>query len=214
MTVTSSVASVSYPTDLTSTAPAPAALRPGQYLVSPFLLGGVLLGGLLCGTSTTAPVTSPNTSYVGGWTSNARTIFDDTSVRLAPALAELPVPDVSSFTDQASIRWLHVQSGLTWEQLGRIFGVSRRAVHLWATGGRMNATNGETLAELVVLVRELPARSPADRRAALLAPDSTGHSTLDRLRTRQVSGSGDVSGTPWAPGQLLGARHDRPSLVT
>ncbi len=218
MTVTSSGASVCYLPDLTAVAIRHAAPRTRQYLVSPFLLGGALLSGILCGTSTTAPVSTSHTYYFGGWTSNARTTSDDTSVRLpASALAELAVPDVSglqSLTDQASIRWLHAESGLTWDQVGRVFGVSRRAVHLWATGGRMNAANAETLAELVALVRKLPAHNPTDRRAALLAPDPTGRSVIDRFRARQSSGSGDVSGTPWSPRQLLGALHDRPSLAT
>lgn len=49
----------------------------------------------------------------------------------------------------------HRESGLTWDQLARYFGVSRRAVHLWAAGGRMSATNEELLAHLVFAVDRL-----------------------------------------------------------
>lgn len=106
------------------------------------------------------------------------------------------------------MRRLHEESGLTWEQLGRVFGVSRRAVHLWANGSRMNAANTETLAELVAVVRELPGTAPEQRRAELLAPGGDGRSIIDRLRARTACGPGDVTGVPPRPDQLLGARHD------
>jgi DNA-binding transcriptional regulator YiaG len=115
----------------------------------------------------------------------------------------------NTVTEADQVRWLHEASGLTWDHLGKVFGVSRRAVHLWANGGRMNSINAQTLADLVAVVRELPARSPSDARAQLLAAGPDGRSKLDTLRAR---GTGvDISGTPWSPQQLLDARHDRPS---
>jgi hypothetical protein len=214
MSVTSNGFSIDYPSDPTVSG----AGRTGPHLASSVLLGGLLLTGVLSGTSTTTPVAAPHIRYIGDWTSSARTLSDDTLVSpISPGPVESAPLDVSghrSATQQATIRWLHEQSGLTWDQLSRVFGVSRRAVHLWVTGGRMNAANAETLTQLLSLVRELPADNPSDRRAVLLAPDRSGRSLLDRLRSRQAGGAGDVSGTPWAPDQLLGARHDRPSSAT
>lgn len=78
----------------------------------------------------------------------------------------------------------------------------------------MSATNAETVAKLVAFVRDLPEQQPADHRAALLATDSAGGTILDRIRTQRASGHAAVSGTPWAPAQLLNARHNRPSPTT
>lgn len=61
------------------------------------------------------------------------------------------------------IRDLHSRSGLTWTQLGSLFGVSRRAVHHWANGGRMNAANAELLAELSTRVAAISEVEPDDR---------------------------------------------------
>ncbi|MBR7206951.1 hypothetical protein KB219_35335, partial [Pseudomonas aeruginosa] len=79
------------------------------------------------------------------------------------------------------------ETGLTWDQLGRIFGVSRRAVHLWANGGRMNAGNAETLYDLMSVVRSLPGENSDERRMALLALDKDGRSIVDSYRTRRAS---------------------------
>lgn len=86
------------------------------------------------------------------------------------------------------IRWLHAASGLTWEQLGRVLGVSRRAVHLWATGARTNAANAEAVFALADLVRSSPGSSADDRRAWLLRPEDGGMSRLDRFRRARGHG--------------------------
>jgi hypothetical protein len=85
--------------------------------------------------------------------------------------------------------------------------VSRRAVHMWANGARMNSANAETLFELLALVRDCPETTPEERRAVLLAPGADGRSMIDRLRARQASDARDVSGMPFRPDELLGARH-------
>ena len=76
-------------------------------------------------------------------------------------------------SESDEVRWLHEQSGLTWEQLGRLFGVSRRTVHLWANGSGMNASNREALYELVALVRSVQGETPAVRRRCRLPRLST-----------------------------------------
>jgi DNA-binding transcriptional regulator YiaG len=107
---------------------------------------------------------------------------------------------------RGTVTWLHEQSGLTWDQLGRLFGVSRRTVHLWASGAGMNAANAETLANLTRLVDATPGRTAAQRRAALLLPDRDGRSAVDRLRLVR-SGSG-INAPRVRPEALLDARHD------
>ncbi len=154
-------------------------------------------------TSTHQAATVPF-AYLSPWTS---------STGLGPARPSA-VLDGESPDSSTVVRKLHDESGLTWEQLGRLFGVSRRAVHLWANGGRMNAGNAETLSDLVSIVRALPATSTNARRNSLLTPGSDGASIVDRFRARHTPGSGQVTGTTYTPDQLLGARHDDVSSAT
>lgn len=182
-------------------------------LAKTLALGGLILGSVCNGTATGIVPAAAQTRYVGAQFSRHNLSRDETFRVTLPLLNEIPedAVGVHSASDQENVRWVHETSGLTWEQLGKVFGVSRRAVHLWANGGRLNARNAETLSELVAIVRDLPGRNAQERRALLLAPDAEGVSPIDRMRARNVDGRGDVSGTPWTPTQLLGARHDRPS---
>ncbi|HVQ96432.1 MAG TPA: hypothetical protein VMU51_35770 [Mycobacteriales bacterium] len=174
---------------------------------------GALIVGILAGTTTSAPVPlEPNVRWMSLATSTGVADLDSGPVTIAapkPIVVPSDAAIANTATEADQVRWLHEASGLTWDQLGRVFGVSRRAVHLWANGGRMNSINAQTLADLVAVVRELPARSPSDARAQLLAAGPDGRSKLDALRAR--SGGLDISGTPWSPQQLLDARHDRPA---
>jgi len=126
------------------------------------------------------------------WATNAAFLERFGGTRTATAGTEDLVPthvphrfdDPRSESDE--VRWLHEQSGLTWEQLGRLFGVSRRTVHLWANGSGMNASNREALYELVALVRSVQGETPAERRRWLLSPGSSGRSPLDSFRDRRL----------------------------
>jgi hypothetical protein len=107
------------------------------------------------------------------------------------------------------VRWLHDETGLTWDQLGRIFGVSRRAVHLWASGGRMNSANLERLHEFYATVKDVAALSVDERRSKLLMPNRNGRSILDEFRARNSGDPADkIAGSSFTPDQLLGAKHD------
>ncbi|MEU9824745.1 helix-turn-helix domain-containing protein [Micromonospora chersina] len=107
-----------------------------------------------------------------------------------------------------SLRHLRDMSGLTWDQIAKLFGVSRRAIHHWVNGGRMTARNSEVLRDLLQRFVALPAQDMPERRNLILAPDESGYSLYDRLRSRYASSTLDVSGTPFSPGQLLGTLND------
>lgn len=96
--------------------------------------------------------------------------------------AETLVPSSGNLAE--AVKSLRVESGLTWDQLGRLFGVSRRAMHLWASGGRMNAAHAEALSAILEVVRNLPGSGTIDPREALLRPGAGGHSVYDELRDR------------------------------
>lgn len=70
-------------------------------------------------------------------------------------------------TTQAA-RQLLSESGLTAAQLGRLTGVTGRAVHHWASGSAPNARQLGRLRSLHWLVFSLDARTPEARRERLL----------------------------------------------
>lgn len=179
--------------------------RPKEMGSALFLCGLLLWGPADVGTAASAPsiVRAAQLRYIEGWTSTASTVLTQESA--------MPIGDgpAGVHASAQQVRWLHEQSGLTWDQLGRAFGVSRRAVHMWANGGRMNATNAELLAQLVTIVGALPDTEPQARRTALLASDSEGRNLLDAFRQRQVAHEQAINGPGFAPDRLLGARHDR-----
>src|SRR3569833_14459 len=70
-------------------------------------------------------------------------------------IAEEPREDTPACSAEL-VRALRVLSGLSWVLISRVFGVSRRAVHLWVSGWRMNAAIQELLSELICLISKLP----------------------------------------------------------
>jgi uncharacterized protein (TIGR04255 family) len=67
-------------------------------------------------------------------------------------------------------------TGMTWDALARVFGVSRRAVHLWANGGRMKDANSRQLLGLLAQAR-------AERAGNGLPPLAPRRSRAERLQT-------------------------------
>jgi hypothetical protein len=128
------------------------------------------------------------------------------TLRLVP-----PLPgSVDSRSDREEISWIKESSGLTWDQLGKVFGVSRRAVHMWANGGRLNESNARRVREFSAIVRSIQAESPDPSpdivRGRLLQVEADGLSTIDRLRRDQSSGA--TWGMPFGPERLVGALRD------
>ncbi|MFT8176775.1 helix-turn-helix domain-containing protein [Mycobacteroides chelonae] len=82
---------------------------------------------------------------------------------------------------QQMAQWLHANSGLTGDQLGRILGVSRRTVYLWATGKRVNGKNLERLVDVYRTVHELSATTPDGRRSRLFSPRYSARNLFDEL---------------------------------
>lgn len=144
------------------------------------------------------PIESPETLQIDS-TIRAFGLLASLSYATGAAYSSVPrVPDVytwtlrvhqepaddpidSGATDTASaVRRLRDRSGLSWEELARLFGVSRRSVHNWVTGGQLNSLHVERLAVLTKAFSGLPTE-PIEARAELRAPDSTGVSRYQRL---------------------------------
>ena len=120
-------------------------------------------------------------------------------------------------------------SGLTWDQLARVFGVSRRSLHFWASGKAMTASNEEHLQRVLAVVRKIDRGAADTNRSALLSVCDDGSIALDHLiagnyelvisllglgNGRRVSPSrlseqARAARAPRPPEELVGALQDR-----
>lgn len=80
-------------------------------------------------------------------------------------------------TTATSIRALHERTGLTWDEVARMFGVSRRTVHNWADGARLSSARERRLHQLADIVTDVSG-SPAAFRSALRGV-AGGRSVID-----------------------------------
>lgn len=98
-----------------------------------------------------------------------------------------PVQYPTAIVDAADkLRYLREAADVTWEQLAQGFGVSRRAIHLWAAGGRMSAANEATLRWLAESLAGMSKVSSEDARKAMF-------SLLQAERRSHASASTDVN---------------------
>ena len=133
----------------------------------------------------------------------------------------------------AAIMEIRRRSGLTWEELGDLFDVSRRSVHHWANGKPVAARHDRMIRRMLAAVRHLDQGAQVGTRALLLAVDQTmGVSMLDLLKDgRFDEAMGRVEGVrapephriplsraardarqPPAPALLLDAEQKRPDI--
>jgi DNA-binding transcriptional regulator YiaG len=129
----------------------------------------------------------------------------------------------------AAIGELRRSSGLTWDQLARLFGVDRRSLHFWASGKRMAPANEERLQRLLAVMRKIDRGSASANRAALLGalPDGAlpydhlvrgayefvakqlGAGEAGRASPTPLSREAHRTRAPRAPSELVDALHDR-----
>ena len=88
---------------------------------------------------------------------------------------------VATTSQAAAISELRRRSGLTWDQIARLFGVARRSVHFWISGKALNAPNEERLSKLLITVRYIDRGGGAATRAALISAQRDGIIPFDLL---------------------------------
>ncbi len=126
----------------------------------------LVVGGALAisATSSGLPPSTESNYEIVGVTSAGLHAVGAASLSSAPPLLEL-----------------RRRTGLTWEQVARLFGVSRRTVHFWASGKPATSNNEERLQRILTVVRMLDLGVPSQTRAALLASANDGASIFDAL---------------------------------
>lgn len=137
-----------------------------------------------------------------------------------------PEPQSSS----SALMELRRISGLTWDQLARLFGVTRRSLHFWVSGKPLNPANEERLHRLLAMVRKLDRGSARKNRSLLLSVHDGGiipydlllegpyedvfsllgpGPTLSRPQPSTLSSASRVARKPPTPADLAGAMQDR-----
>jgi DNA-binding transcriptional regulator YiaG len=190
-----------------TSAPVPYMNQPWPYArkagASLLLTGVAMLSGLV-GTSAGQYVSIGPVVMVG------RTARGEFAPIVAPTRETLShrVGSTESRSDREEITWIKEHSGLTWDQLGKVFGVSRRAVHMWANGGRLNESNARRLREFSATIRAIDSSeaTPDAVRGRLLEIGPDGLSIIDRLRREHSAGPS--WGAPFGPERLVGAVRD------
>jgi DNA-binding transcriptional regulator YiaG len=154
----------------------------------------ILVSGALSVSGTTS------NEFAKYWSDELAAISHTTGGQLA---------DSATISSSASIAELRRRSGLTWDQLARLFGVARRSVHFWASGKPLNAANEERLGRVLAVIRYIDRGSARETRAALLSPLEDGVVPFDLLAREEYQvladrlGAGveriELSLTPLAP---------------
>lgn len=102
-------------------------------------------------------------------------------------LANSTNPTGVSVSPARRVAELRALTGLTIDQMGRLFGVSRRSVHNWINGNTMAPQHEERLATILAVAQVLPGTTPVERRAAML-DSSQGVSLFHQLMGERGEG--------------------------
>lgn len=98
-----------------------------------------------------------------------RSSFEDLTAGSGQLVASTKETDSSASTPAVgTVSGLRIASGLTADQISRLFGVSRRSVQNWVAGAPMASAHEERLAHLYSVVLA-SGKSPEDRRKKLLS---------------------------------------------
>jgi hypothetical protein len=124
------------------------------------------------------------TAATEGWSARASRacwVVEDLGTT-GSSVAREPAPEAHC---GAALGELRRRGGLTWDQTARLFGVTRRAVHFWASGKPMTSDHEEHLHRMLGIVRE--ARAPADVVRSWLLSSVSGVSVLTLLRDHKYA---------------------------
>jgi len=131
----------------------------------------------------------------------ARSRFQSTSASSSPRglVLDLSKPNTTSEpacayepTSQA-ISELRRISGLTWEQLRKLFGVSRRSIHFWASGKPLSTANEKRLLTILNIVRKAN-RGDARSTKAALFEERDGEPAFDLLAAQKFCEASSLLG--------------------
>lgn len=181
--------------------------------------------------ATTLPGSATANTYAQGSMAMGATVALCTERTAAGPTGQ--IEQVPAQSTAEAIMEIRRRSGLTWEELGDLFDVSRRSVHHWANGKPVTASHERMIRRMLAAVRHLDRGDQVSTRALLLTVDQAmGVAALDLLKDGRFDEAvGRVAGVsapephrvplsraardarrPQAPALLLGAEQERPDV--
>ncbi|NJM00413.1 MAG: XRE family transcriptional regulator [Synechococcaceae cyanobacterium SM2_3_2] len=100
---------------------------------------------------------------------------------------------------RSAIHELRKLSGLTWDQLAKLFNVTRRSLHFWASGKPLSAHSEQALWRMLGTIQSINRGSAAQNRQALFQPIKDGTIPFDLLVTGQHERVRQILGCGYAP---------------
>lgn len=106
-------------------------------------------------------------------------------------------------TDSELIIDLHSRSGLTWESLAKALGVSRRSLHMWASGTTVTAAHRAVMERFESLLDSFGKISPADAKLRLLERSAGEPALIDQFRMKRDGGKRVINGPVLSAAEML-----------
>lgn len=139
---------------------------PRKFLACVFMAG--------CAATSTLPAVTPaDVLALNTMVAQPSTLPAVTAAEPAPTFDQSVVPSM--------LQRLRRISGLSWGELGRAVGVSRRTIHNWLSGARVAGVHLTRLLEVSRVVDLVATGSVEATRTALLQPTANGRSIVDNL---------------------------------
>lgn len=148
-----------------------------------------------------APGMRMSTLSIAGTSIPVKGDYGDVSSRRwhsdSPSSSKIPIDEVRGFESSPSapteaestadlVKQIKRRGAYTWDQVAKLFGVSRRTVHLWASGGKISAVNEEALGRVMRQIEAIEEAGEHGARFRFLA-------LLDQQRSQHASSSADVN---------------------
>lgn len=112
-------------------------------------------------------------------------------------------PEAPSLSPQEIIREVKRLSGLTWDNIAEIIGVSTRSVHLWLSGGQMAETKQQKVGSILSVLKYIDRGYGKVNRALILSASDEGTTVLTMLatgeyeRAKATMGAGSLRSSPF-----------------
>lgn len=113
--------------------------------------------------------------------------------------------ELSPQSPQSVVREIKRLSGLTWDNIAALIGVSTRGVHLWLSGGQMAETKRQRAGSLLSFLKFIDRGYGEANRALILDTSDAGMPVLAMLtageyeRAKMAVGAGQSRPSPFAP---------------
>lgn len=141
------------------------------------------------------------------WSITTPSLFPQQSSTVTLFFSDKPAVDETSegapTTDADLICSIHDRAGLTWDQIARLIGVSRRSVHMWVAGSPMSGRHRETLAKVDRLVTSYGNLEPKAVRTRLFTIGTSGLSDFDRFIRDRYDSLPNINGPMLSAAEMI-----------